>query len=145
MPNIELICSVSLLSDGFSTAKPLAKKMIVLYKLSKDQLTKQSHYDWGLRSFKNVLKFAGNYKLTLASSTENTIMMKALRDATCSKLIPEDIPLFLGLLKDLFPGVEYPKIHFPEFEKSVKQILEEENYILLPDQVGEFFFYILKA
>ena len=47
---------------GFNTAKVLAKKMTVLYKLAKEQLSKQFHYDFGLRALKSVLVMAGALK-----------------------------------------------------------------------------------
>lgn len=61
MPDLELICLISLFSDGFLTAKVLAKKMTVLYKLAREQLSKQFHYDWGLRSLNSVLRMAGMF------------------------------------------------------------------------------------
>ena len=42
--------------------KVLAKKMTVLYKLASGQLSKQSHYDFGLRALKAVLVMAGELK-----------------------------------------------------------------------------------
>ena len=40
-PDLLLICENMLMSEGFTMAKVLAKKMTVLYKLSKEQLSKQ--------------------------------------------------------------------------------------------------------
>ena len=40
----------------------LAKKMTVLYKLAQGQLSKQYHYDFGLRALKAVLVMAGELK-----------------------------------------------------------------------------------
>ena len=40
----------------------LAKKMTVLYKLAKGQLSRQHHYDFGLRALKAVLVMAGELK-----------------------------------------------------------------------------------
>ena len=40
----------------------LAKKMTVLYKLAQGQLSRQYHYDFGLRALKAVLVMAGELK-----------------------------------------------------------------------------------
>lgn len=39
-PDLLLICENMLMSEGFTQAKVLAKKMTVLYKLAKEQLSK---------------------------------------------------------------------------------------------------------
>ncbi len=41
--------SVRCMLQGFSAAKVLAKKMIAIMELSQQQLSKQDHYDYGLR------------------------------------------------------------------------------------------------
>mmetsp|Transcript_27570 Transcript_27570/g.19965 ORF Transcript_27570/g.19965 Transcript_27570/m.19965 type:complete len:204 (+) Transcript_27570:4000-4611(+) len=62
VPDLELICENMLMAEGFVEAKILAKKFTTLYSLCKDLLSKQDHYDWGLRAIKSVLVVAGSFK-----------------------------------------------------------------------------------
>ena len=62
--------------------------------------------------------------------------MRALRDMNLPKFVFEDVPLFLGLISDLFPGLDCPRVRYPNFNDAVEQILEENKYILLPNQVS---------
>lgn len=145
MPDLELICLISLFSDGFLTAKVLAKKMTVLYKLAREQLSKQSHYDWGLRSINAVLRMAGVTKRSMPEASEAVVLMRVLRDMNFPKFVYDDVPLFLGLIKDLFPGVECPRAGFPDLIHSIKIALGDDNYIILPDQVNfKFAFYCIQ-
>lgn len=59
VPDNELIAEVLLLSEGFITAKDLARKLIALFMLSRELLSPQQHYDWGLRALKTSLGIAG--------------------------------------------------------------------------------------
>lgn len=61
--------------------------------------------------------------------------MRALRDMNLPKFVFEDVPLFLGLISDLFPGLDCPRVRYPTFNDAVEQILQENNYIILPNQV----------
>lgn len=49
----------------------------------------------------------------------------------------EDVPLFLGQIKDLFPGLECPRVGYPDFNAAVTEVLEKNGYIVLAHQVGE--------
>ena len=62
VPDFELICEIMLVAEGFQEARLLARKFITLYQLCKDLLSKQGHYDWGLRAIKSVLVVAGSLK-----------------------------------------------------------------------------------
>ena len=64
VPDLEQICEIMLFSEGFNSAKKLAKKMTMLYRLAKEQLSKRSHYDFGLRALKSVLVMAGALEAT---------------------------------------------------------------------------------
>jgi dynein heavy chain 1 len=61
-PGNVLIAQVMLYSQGFRTAEILAHKIVPFFKLCNEQLSSQSHYDFGLRSLKSVLVMAGNVK-----------------------------------------------------------------------------------
>ena len=61
-PDLKPICENMLMSEGFQTAQKLAIKFVTLYALSGELLSKQAHYDWGLRAVKSVLRVAGKMK-----------------------------------------------------------------------------------
>ncbi|XP_045152663.1 dynein axonemal heavy chain 10 [Echinops telfairi] len=137
VPDLQQICEIMLFSEGFLGAKTLAKKMTVLYKLAREQLSKQHHYDFGLRALKSVLVMAGELKRGSSDLREDVVLMRALRDMNLPKFVFEDVPLFLGLISDLFPGLDCPRVRYPDFNDAVEQVLEDNGYILLPIQVDK--------
>ncbi|XP_021113288.1 dynein heavy chain 10, axonemal isoform X5 [Heterocephalus glaber] len=137
VPDLQQICEIMLFSEGFLGAKSLAKKMTVLYKLAREQLSKQHHYDFGLRALKSVLVMAGELKRGSSELREDVVLMRALRDMNLPKLVFEDVPLFLGLISDLFPGLDCPRVRYPNFNDAVEQVLAEGGYMLLPVQVDK--------
>ena len=62
VPDFKLIAEIMLVAEGFIDARILARKFLTLYTLCKDLLSKQDHYDWGLRAIKSVLVVAGTLK-----------------------------------------------------------------------------------
>jgi len=97
------------MAEGFIGAKVLAKKFTTLYALCKDLLSKQAHYDWGLRAIKSVLVVAGGFKRAEPELDEKALLMRALRDFNIPKIVAEDMPIFMGLIGDLFPNIEVPR------------------------------------
>lgn len=111
VPDYALIAEILLFAEGFQHAKPLSKKVTKLYKLCSEQLSQQPHYDFGMRAVKSVLLIAGTIKRVnsisptsvLSSHDENMILINAMIDSNIPKFIDEDIQLFYGILRDLFP------------------------------------------
>jgi len=66
---------------------------------------------------------------------QDVVLMRALRDMNLPKFVFEDVPLFLGLISDLFPGLDCPRVRYPDFNDAVEQVLQENGYIILPVQV----------
>ncbi|KAL3146419.1 Dynein heavy chain cytoplasmic [Trebouxia sp. C0010 RCD-2024] len=133
VPDLEQICEIMLFSEGFDTAKVLAKKMTVLYKLAKEQLSSQHHYDFGLRALKSVLVMAGSLKRSSPDMSEALVLMRALRDMNLPKFVYDDVPLFLGLINDLFPGMDCPRVRYPQLNDVVEADLAEQGYQVLTD------------
>jgi len=59
-----------------------------------------------------------------------------LRYTNLPKFVCEDLPLFLGLTRDFFPGLDCPRVGCPNFEAAVETALAEEGYVVLPAQVS---------
>jgi dynein heavy chain len=110
VPDLVLICENMLMAEGFVSAKVLASKFYTLYNLLKDLLSKQEHYDWGLRAIKSVLVVAGSMKRSSPDLPEDALLMRALRDTNTPKIVQADEVVFFGLLGDLFPGLDPPRV-----------------------------------
>ncbi|KAL1130935.1 hypothetical protein AAG570_012176 [Ranatra chinensis] len=143
VPDFELICEIMLVAEGFQDAKILARKFITLYTLCKELLSKQDHYDWGLRAIKSVLVVAGSLKRGDPGRPEEEVLMRALRDFNTPKIVTDDVPVFMGLIGDLFPALEVPRKRDIEFELTVKQaamdlyLQPEDNFVLKVVQLEE--------
>lgn len=127
VPDYGQICEIMLVSEGFIDAKLLARKFITLYTLNRDLLSKQDHYDWGLRAIKSVLVVAGALKRSDPDRSEEEVLMRALRDFNIPKIVNEDLPVFMGLIGDLFPGLDVPRKRDMDFEKVVREAVVSLN------------------
>uniref|UniRef100_A0A158R4I4 Cytoplasmic dynein 2 heavy chain 1 n=1 Tax=Syphacia muris TaxID=451379 RepID=A0A158R4I4_9BILA len=127
VPNQQMIVETILYSKGFKDAAVIARKLTLLFKLSKEMLSAQQHYDWGLRALRTVLQFCDDLLKTGTNRNTTKIIVRALSLSTFSKLTFNDSHRFASLIKDFFPTVE-------QIADEVKKILELHE--LLKQRMG---------
>jgi len=133
VPDREIIIKVKLCSVGYIDFPNLARKFTVLYNLCEQQLSKQKHYDFGLRNILSVLRTAGQTKRDQIQDPEEVLLMSTLRDMNLSKLVAQDVPLFLSLITDLFPSLGMPLgMAHTELKNALTQVVAEDNLIMHP-------------
>ncbi|XP_043279701.1 dynein heavy chain, cytoplasmic isoform X3 [Venturia canescens] len=150
-PDRQLIAEVMLFSQGFRSAEKLACKIVPFFKLCDEQLSNQSHYDFGLRALKSVLISAGNVKrdriqkikegmlnrgdtdIDEASIAENLPEQEILIQSVCETMVPklvaEDIPLLFSLLNDVFPNVNYTRAEMKGLKDQIRKVCAEEYLV----------------
>ncbi|KAK9719430.1 dynein heavy chain [Basidiobolus ranarum] len=150
-PDRELIAQVMLYSQGFRTAELLASKVVPLFNLCAEQLSPQSHYDFGLRALKSVLVSAGNLKRDRLQSIrliiqeqgeegshfeqiseglpEQEILIQSIRETVVPKLVADDIPLLRSLLADVFPGVDYVPVDLDRLRAEIQKVCAERRLV----------------
>jgi len=106
----------------------LSIKFLRLFQLNMELLSKQDHYDWGLRAIKGILRIAGGAKRANPERSELEIMMRSLRDSNVTKFVNADVGIFLGLVSDIFPKMgDATKQADAVMTNAVKAVMKSEG------------------
>ncbi|CAF0762898.1 unnamed protein product [Adineta steineri] len=127
VPDSIYIAENFLFSEGFQNTRNLARKVYTLYQLSTQQLSKQDHYDFGLRSLTAVLRYAGEKKRTNPKMTDDEVLLLSMLDMNAPKMTAQDLPLFKNIVEDLFPGINIPKMNYSKLIEAIEYEMNISN------------------
>ena len=139
-PDKELIAEVMLYSQGFRHAKQLAKQAVPFFDHCAAQLTKQAHYDFGLRALKSVLVSSGGLKrIRLMTSRESSqieetlepqIIVQSIRETIAPKLIRDDVEIMKSIELESFPGIQYVSANLEELQNAIRVEAVERHLVI---------------
>ena len=140
VPDRNLIAQVMLYSQGIVTAEQLSGKVVHLFQLCESRMSKQSHYDFGLRALKTLLVSAGALKRYALEGKEGfegdelaAIERKVLIMGACNNVVPklvaEDLVVFKQVLEETFPGSEITPMEDEALRAEILAICEEADYV----------------
>jgi len=101
--------------------------MVGTFKLCSEQLSRQDHYDYGMRAVRSTINAAGLLKRQDPDADEDALVLKAVIDINLPKFLNNDIPLFQNILKDLFQDTKKPDNNLGPLVNAINESIIELN------------------
>lgn len=111
------IARVLLFAERFKYADIIGGQLVEVFQMAQEILSPQRHYDWGLRELRTILSACGKIRNEMSISddpeqnvglaTESSMVIRALRSNTMSKLTRPDCSRFDLLIKSIFPNISW--------------------------------------
>ncbi|EMC91770.1 hypothetical protein BAUCODRAFT_126763 [Baudoinia panamericana UAMH 10762] len=135
-PDKEIIAEVMLFSQGFAEAKTLSKQTVPFFDKCSARLSKQPHYDFGLRALKSVLVSSGSLKrLRLTAANEQAanfepqIILQSIRETIAPKLVQADASRMEEIEAESFPGIQYVSAPLENLRAALYDVVRERKLV----------------
>jgi len=150
VPDWQAIAEVMLFAQGFFNAETLSMEAVTLFQLCREQLSRQVHYDFGLRALKQVLVSAGVANRAAATAAvgdseskhadaaaaaesvlaaERSVLLRSISDSTVPKLVPADTEVFLTLCSTVFRDVQVEATTSDELQRTIEVFAEHNGAV----------------
>jgi len=140
VPDRKLIAQVMFYSQGIVTAEQLSGLVVDLFQKCQSRMSKQSHYDFGLRALKTLLVSVGALKRgalegkepvegEMLALVEKDVLIRGACNNVVPKLIAEDLIVFDEVLKETFPGSEVARMEDESLRAEILEICKEKSFV----------------
>jgi dynein heavy chain len=73
-----------------------------------------------MRAVKSVLVMAGQLRRNDSHTPEDIVLIRAMKDSNVPKFLEHDLPLFEGIVTDLFPGVVVKAVEYGGLQEAIE-------------------------
>lgn len=82
-----------------------------------------------MRSINTIIKTSGNLKRNNPDEREIILVFRAICDCSLPKFTKQDLYLFEGILKDLFPGEEFYEKDYEDLDSYIDLYIKKYNLV----------------